>query len=117
MKTKVCNENLVIPKNQFKTLFLKIGLLPIHQICLMKNIQSVLNYHIRKKINKIKLFKNHRQDCEHPKIAKIDVYTTSNFFTLNITAAQLHSTKPELRFCTGSNPARSMSEIHDGEDL
>ena len=34
-----------------------------------------------------------------------------------ITTAQLHSTKPELRFCTGSNPAWSVSEIHDGEDL
>ena len=34
-----------------------------------------------------------------------------------ITAAQLHSTKPELRFCAGSNPARGVSEIRDGEDL
>ena len=34
-----------------------------------------------------------------------------------ITAAQLHSTKPELRFCTGSNPVRGVSEIRDGEDL
>ena len=34
-----------------------------------------------------------------------------------ITTAQLHSTKPELRFCAGSNPARGMSEIRDGEDL
>ena len=34
-----------------------------------------------------------------------------------ITAAQLHSTKPELRFCTGSNPARGVSKIDDGEDL
>ena len=35
-----------------------------------------------------------------------------------ITTAQLHSTKPELRFCAGSNPTRSMSEmIHDGENL
>ena len=34
-----------------------------------------------------------------------------------ITTAQLHSTKPELRFCAGSNPARSVSEIRDGEDL
>ena len=34
-----------------------------------------------------------------------------------ITIAQLHSTKPELRFCTGSNPAHGMSEIRDGEDL
>ena len=34
-----------------------------------------------------------------------------------ITTAQLHSTKPELRFCTGSNPAHGISEIRDGEDL
>ena len=34
-----------------------------------------------------------------------------------ITTAYFHSTKPELRFCAGSNPARGMSEIHDGEDL
>ena len=34
-----------------------------------------------------------------------------------ITTAQLHSTKPELRFCAGSNPACGMSEIRDDEDL
>ena len=34
-----------------------------------------------------------------------------------ITTAQRHSTKPELRFCAGSNPARGVSEIRDGEDL
>ena len=34
-----------------------------------------------------------------------------------ITTEQLHSTKPELRFCAGSNPARGVSEIRDGEDL
>ena len=34
-----------------------------------------------------------------------------------ITTAQLHSTKSELRFCTGSNTARGMSNIRDGEDL
>ena len=34
-----------------------------------------------------------------------------------ITTAQLQSTKPELRFCTGSSLARSMLEIHNGEDL
>ena len=33
------------------------------------------------------------------------------------TTAQLHSTKPELRFCARSNPARSVSEIRDGEHL
>ena len=34
-----------------------------------------------------------------------------------ITAAELDSTKPELRFCAGSSPARGVSEIRDGEDL
>ena len=34
-----------------------------------------------------------------------------------ITIAQLYSTKPELRFCAGSNPAHGVSEIRDGEDL
>ena len=34
-----------------------------------------------------------------------------------ITTAQLHSTEPELKFCAGSNPARGVSEIRDGEDL
>ena len=28
-----------------------------------------------------------------------------------ITTAQLHSTKPELSFCAGSNPARHVSEF------
>ena len=36
---------------------------------------------------------------------------------VDITAAQFHSTKPEFRFCAGSNPARGMQEIYDGEDL
>ena len=34
-----------------------------------------------------------------------------------ITTAQLYSTKSELRFCAGSNPASGVSEIRDGEDL
>ena len=34
-----------------------------------------------------------------------------------ITTAQIYSTKPELRSSTGSNPARGVLEIHDGEDL
>ena len=34
-----------------------------------------------------------------------------------ITTARLHSTKPELRFCAGWNPAPGVSEIPDGEDL
>ena len=34
-----------------------------------------------------------------------------------ITTTQLHSTKPELRLCTDSNPARGVTEIRDGENL
>ena len=34
-----------------------------------------------------------------------------------ISAAQLHSSKLELRFCAGSDPAHGVSEIRDGEDL
>ena len=34
-----------------------------------------------------------------------------------MTTAQFHSTKPELRFYIGSNPAHSMLKIHDGEDF
>ena len=33
-----------------------------------------------------------------------------------ITTAQLRSTKPELRFCAASNPARCVSEIREGEN-
>ena len=34
-----------------------------------------------------------------------------------ITTAQLHSTKTELRFSAGSNPARGVLEIRDGGDI
>ena len=34
-----------------------------------------------------------------------------------ITTTQLHSTKTEFRFCTGSYPARGVLEIRDGQDL
>ena len=34
-----------------------------------------------------------------------------------ITTAQLHSTKPEIRFCAGPSPASDVWEICDGEDL
>ena len=34
-----------------------------------------------------------------------------------ITTPQLHSTKPELGFCAGSNFARDVTEIRDGQDL
>ena len=49
-------------------------------------------------------------------------YCTTSFYKCRrgvvvITTAQLHSTKPELRFCAGSNPARGVSEIRVGEDL
>lgn len=36
-----------------------------------------------------------------------------NRCVMDITAIQLHSTMPELRFCVGSNPTRSMTKIYD----
>ena len=42
------------------------------------------------------------------------VYIPYRLYILVITSAQLHSTKPELRFCAGSNPAAAVSEIRDG---
>ena len=30
---------------------------------------------------------------------------------------QLHPTKPELRFCAGSNPTRCVLEIRNGENI
>ena len=44
------------------------------------------------------------------------MYSTKLGVVVN-TIAQLYSTKPELRFCAGSNPYRWVLEIHDGEDL
>ena len=48
-----------------------------------------------------------------------DTRTTSGVIcgAVVITTAQLHSTKSELRFCAGSNPARCVSDICDGEKL
>ena len=36
---------------------------------------------------------------------------------LVITTAQNYTTMPEVRFWAGSNPARVVSEIRDGEDV
>ena len=46
----------------------------------------------------------------------ISIWSKSNNVVV-ITTAQLNSTKPELRFCASSNPARGVSEIRGGEDL
>ena len=34
-----------------------------------------------------------------------------------VNIAQLHSTKPELTFCAGLNPAHGVLKIRNGEDL
>ena len=57
--------------------------------------------------------------CKHPSIL---TFVTNLGYpwhrgVLVMTTAQLHSTKPELRFWAGSNPARGVLEIRDGEDL
>ena len=56
-------------------------------------------------------------------IKNLSVYMTYSPLTFKwhrgvvVITAQLHSTKTELRFCAGSNPACDVSEIRDGEDL
>ena len=54
--------------------------------------------------------------------AEIEKHVSINVFrgyrrVVVVTAAKRHSTKPELRFCAGSNPACSLLEIRDSEDL
>ena len=50
-------------------------------------------------------------------LVRVNVWTMWRRGVVVITTAELHSTKSELRFCTGSNLARGVSEIRDGEDL
>ena len=38
-------------------------------------------------------------------------------YSIVMVTAQIHSTKPELKFCTGSNPSCGVSKICYGEDL
>ena len=38
-------------------------------------------------------------------------------YSIVIVTAQIHSIKPELKFCTGSNLSCGVSKIRDGEDL
>ena len=59
---------------------------------------------------------------EHSQIFMVELFlrkklTAKSRGVVVITTAQLHSTKPVLRFCTGLNPARGVSEIRDGQDL
>ena len=54
---------------------------------------------------------------EHVKIPGVNKKREVELLGKVITTVKLHSTKPEIRFCAGSNPARGMSEIRDGENL
>ena len=51
-----------------------------------------------------------------PPLSKSKCFKGSRGVEVIITA-QLYSTKPELRFCAGSNPARGVLEICDGKNL
>ena len=50
-------------------------------------------------------------------ICSLDILMEYIGSVMVLTTAQYHSTKPELRFCTGSNPARGGSEICNDEVL
>ena len=52
---------------------------------------------------------------EHETVKR--VFTPWRRGVVVITSAQLHLTKPKLRLCAGSNPARGVLEICDGENL
>ena len=57
---------------------------------------------------------------QRPDIDKNYLYTKRLLWrrgVVVITSTQLHSIKPEHRFCAGSIFAHGVSEIHDGEDL
>ena len=51
------------------------------------------------------------------KVKKKDTTTMWHTGVVGNATAQLHITKPELRFCAGSKLAGGVSEICDGEDL
>ena len=45
------------------------------------------------------------------------IYVVYMYGVVVITTVQLHSTKPELRLWTGSNPAHGVPKFRDVEDL
>ena len=51
------------------------------------------------------------------KLAPIKKYMSRGRVVVSIATAQLHLTKPELRFCAGSNRARGVSKFRDVEEL
>ena len=53
------------------------------------------------------------------KVKEIEKQITDHSHNKYITTLEHNklTTKPELRFCAGSNPACGMLEIRDGEDL
>ena len=56
--------------------------------------------------------------CNSPSLMIVNDRTSGDVvYLVVITTAQLHSTKSELRFCAGSNPACGVSEICDSENL
>ena len=66
--------------------------------------------------------KNQQKSCHHSSILQRKYITaekvqSKTLWRVVVTTAQLHSIKPELRFCAGSNPACGVSEIRNAEDL
>ena len=61
--------------------------------------------------------KNNSKLCSYPPMYQDSYPWMWRCGAVVITTAQLHSAKLKLRYCAGSNPARSVLEIRDGEDL
>ena len=87
------------------------------EITILRGILGKLNWVARMTRPEISFFVKLVNDS-----LNIKLYSDASFNNLPNSGsqggtAQLHSTKPELRFCACSNPACSMLEIRDGEDL
>ena len=50
-------------------------------------------------------------------LSVIIIFITLRRFVVALTSAHFHGTKPTLRFCVGSNPARGASEICNGKNF
>ena len=102
IKTQIYNFSLMIKNDRIITLY--------------KNFIRVTIHHGWKAG---KLYHDVKNEMELNKIvfSVSNESSTKESFICYITTAQVHSTKPELRFRAGWNHARGMSEIRDGENL
>ena len=90
---------------------------------LKKNIESKVfgpQLHVYDCNNLNLWFWSHSQSCiknEQGCFSRWDIVASRCNCYHYCTNSQIHSPKPEIKFCAGSNPARGVLKIRDGEDL